>query len=322
MITLLCSLLLWTGVTVTLPAQVKVEGTELSLGAFATVECDDPALAARVQALTLGYAPAPGFSRVIESSVLLRQVSALAPGVEVKIIGSKTCRVLPSTEEISVEAITAAARASLQQHLAGRDLSDCTIELVSKLAAIEVPKGKQACRIEVAPQPDRPNYSPALVAVRLIVDGQTYRTAYTSWRVQSWREQPVLTRSLRAGEVLDASMVELRRAPVDAGLAANVLDLTQVLGTAAIGPLEAGKTLLATDLLRPMIVKKGDLVILVVNSGAVHVRTPATAAQAGAKGDRIKVTVQQTGREINAIIEARDTVRISLGDRKTTGDRP
>lgn len=321
MITLFSAFLLWTGVTVTLPAEAKVAGTELSLGAFATVECEDPALAARVQALALGYAPAPGYSRVLEAAALLRQVRAIAPGVEVKLAGATTCRVIPSTEQVSVEAITSAARAALQQHLAGRELGDCTLEPVSPLAAIEVPKGKQACALEVAPQPEKASYSPAIVAVRLVVDGQTYRTAYTSWKVQSWREQPVLTRDVRAGEVIEANMVELRRAPIDAGLASTALDAIQVLGAAATRPLQAGKPLLAGDLVRPIVIKKGDALILVVNCGAVRVRTPATAAQAGAVGDRIKVTVQQSGREINALIESRDIVRIDLGDRKPSGTR-
>ncbi|MEO6708638.1 MAG: flagellar basal body P-ring formation chaperone FlgA [Planctomycetota bacterium] len=320
MITLI-HLLIWAGLTITLPAETKVMGTELSLGAVATIECDDPLVAARVQALSLGYAPAPGFSRVLEAGVLLRQVRQAAPGIEVKLAGAGTCRVFPETELVSGEAIESAARAALAAHLGKRDLGDCTMELVSAVASIEVPRGKQACSLEVAPQPAKPSAGPALVAVRVVVDGQTYRTAYTSWKVQAWREQPVLVRAVRAGETIDASMVELRRAPIDAALVSNTLDSVQVLGTAAAHELPAGKTLLTGDLVRPTIVKKGDILILVINSGAVRVRTPVTAEQAGALGDRIKVVVQQSGRELNAVVETRDTVRLDLGERKQAGVR-
>ena len=171
MITLINCLLLWAGVTITLPAETKVAGTELSLGAVAKVECDDAALSARVQGLSLGYAPAPGFSRVLESAALLRQVRAAAPGVEVKIIGPGTCRVLPATEMVSAEAITNAARTALVKQLAARDLGDCTFELASVVEAIEVPKGKLPYSIEVAPQPAKASPGLALVAVRLVVDG-------------------------------------------------------------------------------------------------------------------------------------------------------
>jgi len=317
----LIHLLIWAGVTITLPAETKVMGTELSLGAVATIECDDPLVAARVQALSLGYAPAPGFSRVLEAGVLLRQVRQAAPGVEVKFVGAGACRVFPETEMISGDAIENAARAGLAAHLGNRDLGDCTMELVTAIAGIEVPRGKQACSLEVAPQPAKPSAGPALVAVRLIVDGQTYRTAYTTWKVQAWREQPVLLRAVRAGETIDASMVELRRAPIDAALVSNTLDSVQVLGTAAARELPAGRTLLTGDLVRPTIVKKGDILILIVNSGAVRVRTPVTAQQAGALGDRIKVVVQQSGRELNAVVETRDTVRVDLGERKQAGVR-
>ncbi|HUR26636.1 MAG TPA: flagellar basal body P-ring formation chaperone FlgA, partial [Planctomycetota bacterium] len=273
----------------------------------------------RVEALSLGYAPAPGFSRVLEAGALLRQVRAAAPGIDVKIAGAGTCRVSPDTELICADAITSAALAALQKHLAARDLGDCTLELASAVAAVEVPKGKQACALEVAPQAAKSNPGPTLVAVRLVVDGQTYRTVYTSWKVQAWREQPVLLRPVHAGELIDSSMVELRRAPIDAALAQSALDSVQVLGTAAARELPAGKTLSSGDLVRPTVVKKGDALILVVNSGAVHVRTPVTAEQSGALGDRIKVVVQQSGRELNAVIATRDTVRVDLGDRKQAG---
>jgi flagella basal body P-ring formation protein FlgA len=261
--------------------------------------------------------PAPGFSRVLDAAQLARQVRALSPGVALKFEGAKTCRVLPKTELINAETIHAAARAALERHLDSRDLGDCTVELISPSAGIEVPMGRQACQLEVAPQPAKPSSGSTLVAVRLVVDGQTYRTAHTSWKVQAWREQPVLVRAVRAGETIEAGMIEMRRAPIDAALAGSSLEPVQVLGTAAARELEAGRTLLSGDLVRPNIVKKGDMLILDVQSGVVRVRTPVTAEAAGALGDRIRVTVQQSGRELNAVIASRDTVRLDLGSRQS-----
>jgi flagella basal body P-ring formation protein FlgA len=317
MITLLCALLLGGGITVNLPAQARVSGTEMNLGAVAHVQCDDPALQARLEALTLGYVPAPGFSRVLEANALVRQMRTLAPGVEIKFEGARTCRVVPQTELIEAETIHTAARAALTRSLESRDLGDCTIELVSASPAIEVPRGKQACQLEVAPQANKQTLGSTLVAVRLVIDGQTYRTAQTSWKVQAWRTQPVLLRDVRAGELIAADMIEMRRAPIDAALAASSLEPGQVMGTVAARALESGHTLLSGDLVRPTLVKKGDMLILEVRSGAVHVRTPVVAKTAGALGDRIQVVVQHSGRELNGTVVSRDTVRFDLGSRNT-----
>lgn len=315
MITLFCHLLLAVGVTIKLPAEAKVSGTELSLGAVATIECDDPALAARIGATRLGYAPAPGYSRVLDAAALLRQARAAAPEASIQIEGAGACRVLPETERVVGDEIAKAARNALQTYLSAQNLADCTLEPLSALGDVEVPRGVRACSLEVAPQPERASFAPATVAVRLVVDGQTYRTVYSNWSVKAWREQPVLLKPLRAGEVLEPGAFELRRMPIEAGAVSSLLDAAQVIGAAATRPLDAGKALVAGDLVRPQIVQKGDVVILAVRSGAVNVRTPATASQAGARGDRIKVVVQSTGREINAVVESRDTVRIDLGDR-------
>ena len=321
MITLLYSILLWAGVTITLPAQAQVAGAEMSLGAVAKIECDDPVLAAQLQTLALGYVPAPGFSRVLEASAIQRQVRAIAAGVDVRFVGAGTCRVSPQTETISAEAISNAARAALVRHLEERNLGDCTLEPAVAIEAIEVPKGAQSFALEVAPQPAKPNYSPALVAVRLVVDGQIYRTAHTTWRVQAWRQQPVLLSNVRAGELVEAGMLELRRVPIDAALLSSALEPLQVMGTAAIRDLQVGRTLLAGDLVRPIIVRKGDTLILDITRGSVRVRTPVIAASAGAQGDRIRVLVQRSGHEVQAIIESRDTVRLDLGSRQSKGVR-
>lgn len=320
MIPFIGTILLWAGVTITLPAETKVSGTELSLGAVASVECDDPELAKRLSGLALGYAPAPGYSRVLDAAAIQRQARALAPGVEIRLAGARTCRVSPLTEVIASEAIVAAARAALAQQLAAQRFEDCTFELVGEQAPIEVPKGKGPCTLEVAPANPKSKALPSAIAVRLIVDGQTYRTAHTAWKVQAWREQPVLVRAVRAGESIEPSMIELRRTAVDLSLAASSLEPGQVLGTVAAREIAAGSVLFDGDLVRPTLVRKGDSVMLLVDSGAVRVRTPAVAEQSGAKGDRIKVVVQQTGRELSVIVESKDSVRLSLGGRSAQGE--
>ena len=64
--TLMIAAMLLGGVTVVLPAESTVRGTEVSLGEIAQVSGSDAAQVERVRAVDLGYSPTPGYSRVVK----------------------------------------------------------------------------------------------------------------------------------------------------------------------------------------------------------------------------------------------------------------
>src|SRR5687768_12548967 len=114
--------LLFGGVTVTLSPQAKVRGTEIALGSIAAVSGDDAALVARVRELRLGYAPAPGYSRLLAGELLQAELTRTLPGTAVELKGAAACRVLPATEVVGGRAIEAAAKGELLRRLDGRDV--------------------------------------------------------------------------------------------------------------------------------------------------------------------------------------------------------
>ena len=95
----LCLLALPTGtVTVTLPTEARVSGMEIRLGDIATISGADPVQVALVEAVELGYVPAPGYSRLFGREYLVRDVHARIESVEVVFAGAAQCRVYPRTE--------------------------------------------------------------------------------------------------------------------------------------------------------------------------------------------------------------------------------
>ena len=117
MMTLTASLLLGT-VTVVLPPEANVSGTELRLDAIAKVEGENPAEVAAISSLHLGYAPAPGYSRLLDAQRLALDIERAAPNVDVVFQGARACRVWPETTSISGAAIEAVAREELADGVA------------------------------------------------------------------------------------------------------------------------------------------------------------------------------------------------------------
>ena len=121
MMTTLAALLLSTGITVTLPEQTTVSGTDMKLGDIALVRSDDEALAEQVRGLNLGYAPAPGYNRTLRQWKLQQDVEAAFPGTEVVFTGASVMRVFPKTATILAGEIEVAARKAVAELLEGEE---------------------------------------------------------------------------------------------------------------------------------------------------------------------------------------------------------
>ena len=100
--------LLLAGLTVSLSPQAMVRGTEITLGEIAMISGGTPEEVALVSQVHLGYAPAPGYSRLLQGGLIAQQVRKALPGEALLFMGSTTCRVKPEVIVISAKRIRSA----------------------------------------------------------------------------------------------------------------------------------------------------------------------------------------------------------------------
>ena len=106
------ALMLFGGVTVTLPEKAQITGTEITVGQVAQVTGDDASEVERVQAASLGYAPAPGYTRVLLAPRIANRISqslGLELGSELSIVGADRCVVTPLSHRVTAEELRAKA---------------------------------------------------------------------------------------------------------------------------------------------------------------------------------------------------------------------
>lgn len=295
-------------VTVTLSAEGRVRGTKLALGDVAQVAGEDPAEVARVAATELGYAPLPGFSRLLQADKLAQTVQRAA-GVAPRFLGSPWCRVWPETTEVDAERLAGVARAELLRSAEGLD-----VEAVPRdgLAPVLVPAGVEGVRLEARLALRELRSGPLNVPVNVLVDGERWRTVWTSWELSIFEERTVLARDVRAGELLGPDDFRVERVRVSAPGADNPARGVLV-GSPAARDLKAGSVLSDLDVHRPLAVRRGDTLYLQARKGMVKARVPAVAREDGRVGDRIVVAPLSGGREMSALIVSRELVEIDLG---------
>jgi flagella basal body P-ring formation protein FlgA len=298
------------GITVTLPAAQSVAGTELELGAVATVTGTDQALVERARKVRLGYAPAPGYSRVLQRDLLAQELrSALGLDVELHMGGATACHVTPLTEDIDGDAVAGEARRAIAAMLTGREVE---LTLARPVADLVVPAALEASSLRARPLERALRPGRRSVAVDVLVDGAPWRTVWTTWDVAEWTTVPALVTDVARGTTLSAGHFAPKRVPVGAAGAPAPLAASAYGHAVAARDLRAGDVVEDDDVQRVKVLSKGDLVSVEVVKGAITARALGEVQREARVGDRVSVVLRSTGREVTGVVLSRDLVRLRL----------
>ena len=309
MTTALLSVLLSSTVTVTLPVEATVRGTEIELGEIAKVEGHDSSLVERLVNIELGYAPAPGYSRLMVLERIEDLVRRRFPEVDVRFLGERACRIRPAVAEIAEQDILAAARTELSLKFAGTDAS---FEPRDRLPAVAVPEGLKSPSLRARVTAKEIVGGLVNVPVEILVDDVVYRTIWTTWKAQVWRTMPILVREVRAGDKLTPAMFERRRISWQGG-SVQALPASSLNGAVAARDLMPGSVVTGHDVRRPSVLTAGTMVFVRVKKGPIEARTAGEALESGAVGDRVRIRTQDGAQELFATGVSGDLVEVDLG---------
>lgn len=121
---------------------------------------------------------------------------------------------------------------------------------------------------------------------------------------------PVLKAAMRAGEIIDAhdiEYVEMRAAEIPASM---ILKAEQLVGQTPRRNVGAMKPVMAADIGAPVMVKKGEMVTVSLNSGALNLVMQAKALQAGAEGDVVRVLNTASNRTLEGVVTGPQAVSL------------
>ena len=285
------------GVSVSLPTEATSSGLEIVAGDIATITGDDAAVVARVRTASLGYAPAPGYSRTLRADLVQASLRSALPGVELHVTGAPRCRITPAVVVLSGKAIQAEAATALRASLVGLDANAVPEGDVPDLS---VPRGVHEPRL--VPKLGELNRSPGLqqVPVEIWLGDTLFRSIHATFRVSIWKRTAVLRRAVNVGDQLHAGLFEVKRVALQEAKGLQALRRAQLGGAVALRPLPAGSIVVERDVFREVIVKRGDQLTVQVMKGVVKVTDVGIAKADGRMGERVRVELRSTGRELIA----------------------
>jgi flagella basal body P-ring formation protein FlgA len=253
----------------------------------------------------LGRGPAPGARIVVGSP----QLAAIARDFNVDwrpATGAEQAIVECRGDPLPPAQITAMLRVALQNAGAPDDFEVAAPDLQPML----VPVGSIATPDVSQLSYDRQggNFT-ALITVR--VPGASDMRMRVSGAVIAMVPAAVTTRRLLAGNLVgpgDVQIKQLRAALVRAGVA--ILPQSAI-GMALKHDVPMGQPLMSADVTRQMLVQRGQIVHMTLNSDGIALSGQGRATDAGARGDHVRVENPASHRMIDAEVTGAGEVRVS-----------
>lgn len=135
---------------------------------------------------------------------------------------------------------------------------------------------------------------------------------YVPAHVKLYRAVVVTTAPVARLTALSKSLLELRELDVSTLRGSYFTDIKRVIGMQAKRALLPDVPVTANQIEPPIIVKKGEMVLITANSGSLIVKTPAKALMDGRLGQQISVQNRRSKRIVDATVVAPGRVEVPM----------
>lgn len=125
-------------------------------------------------------------------------------------------------------------------------------------------------------------------------------------------EVPVLQNPVRSGDVIssaDVTYVDIREKDLSAKA---VLDASQLVGKSARRSLPALRTLSASDVTEPLLVKKGELVTVTLQNSVLHLTAQGKALENGSAGAVVRVLNTASNQILEGVVTGAQSIAVGL----------
>jgi flagella basal body P-ring formation protein FlgA len=253
----------------------------------------------------LGPAPDPGGSRRLDGITVLQKLRAAGlDDATTRYEIPASIRVARAYQDVTGDEIRNAVEREAPTVLApGEQLRNVEIG-----GSARIPPGQFDIRLGASAAAARGYHR--RVDVDLVQDGGVVASVPARLEVVSSGPVVVLRRAVARGTVLERSDVTLEERELT-GVSGNVVtSLEDAVGHETRAALSAGSPLTVTALASPLLVRRGDIVTVVVETPGMRLSASGEALEAGAAGARIRVKNRKSHQELSGEVVERGIVLV------------
>lgn len=253
----------------------------------------------------LGPAPAPGKDMVLNARTLYKIASALdvkwsPSSTAEQLVLKRKAVVIPETD-IMAELETKIRKSGIEEKF--------SIQYTKAPDDLILPFGA-APSIEItAFNFDATNDTFNAVIVSPSASNPIKRVS-TSGRIERLIPVPVLTNTLRRGDIIGAMDIDYIDVPQNKIANGTVLEADDLVNMTPRRVLSSGKPVFNNELEYPKMVDRGDAITLIFANGPMVLSVMGKSLQAGAMGDTVRVSNSNSNKNLQGVVTAHREVTI------------
>lgn len=215
----------------------------------------------------------------------------------------------PAEREISVELLTKTIRGYLETEW-GRRVKDVQVTVLDPAEPIKVPSGDMELHVVPVSNDERLGRRTFQMAVN--VNGKSWNTVEVLADVAAMIDALAPNRSLKSDEIIDGQDLKTVRMRTHQLSHPFITDREEVIGKSAARPLPADVPFRAGFLKAPVLIKKGDRVMIEAKRGGLSIQAYGVTKSSGRMGQTVMVSNLDSGRELQAKIVGPGLVQVEF----------
>ena len=304
-------------VTIAVKAESTVPGPNLTLGEIASVTGSETDRINLLKGLILGEAPPPGVTGKLTPELLEPRLAATRAdftGIVWEV--PKLFSVTTASQFVGGNSIHSAAETYLRRLLEKEGLTagseDLTISRLDTALDMRAPTGK----LEVVPElfGGIRYHIPTTVIMSVRTDGRTFAKIPVRFEIKRFQKVVIASVAIQSGDQVSRDLVKLERMDVGKLPIGFITYFDEFEGWNAKNQIAPGTVLTENMLIKPMLIRRGDVVRIVARIGQMEVSASGLALSQGGVGDRIRVQNVDTKKYLTGRVQADKSVLV-LDDR-------
>jgi flagella basal body P-ring formation protein FlgA len=291
-------------------AMTQIDGKNILLGKIAKIEGNDPDLLKRLSGVVIGRSPLPGRRREVTASTVKRclRQNRIDPDQLLLQIPARVF-VERSFIEISREKIKSLVSDYISQNLIN-NLSDATIKDIRVSEDLKLPGGRITYTVKPPRNSDMAGKIP--FTVNFDVNGKFYKRVWATATIEIFTNVVVTKKPLGRHKPITEDDIEIRKMDLAQLPSGVITDPEVILGQRtrrAIG----SHTVLRSNLVEfPPLVKRGDVVVILAETGGLKITTLGQVKKKGRFGERIPVMNFDSKKVLYARVLDSNTVKVEF----------
>jgi len=268
--------------------KAEINSDVIYLGKIAKIGGDDPALVQRLKKIIIARAPLPGKSRRLnENYIRLRLKQDKIDLSQIRLAAPKGIVVTRGFVEVTKEDISRAVSDFIYANIPW-DREKVKIRTIRVRDSVILPKGKVTYSVEPLKNTDFKGSVP--LPLHFKVNGSFQKRILVTADIEVLAEVVVTKRPLRRNRRITEDDIEMREKNL-AELPRNIIfDCEEVLGKRAKRNIDANRVLRSGLIEFPPLVKRGDVVQLIAESGGLRITALGMVKQReGRRGERVRI---------------------------------